>query len=96
MNGRVFEYTGYIESINIKGRDTSTSHQFLFSVMTPDGTKHWPFRLDWDTGPVRYAAMASLLTAAFASDKIVRINTAGPSSGDVPYATEIEVVRDKK
>lgn len=96
MNGGRFEYVGYVESINIKGKDVASSHQFLFSVVNATGDQHWPFRLDWNSGPVRYTAMASLLTSAFATDKMVHINTAGPSTDGVPYASEIEVVRSKK
>ena len=96
MSAGRFEFVGYVESINIKGKDAPSSHQFLFSVVSVSGDQHWPFRLDWNTGPVRYGAMASLLTAAFAADRLVQINIAGPTTDGPPYASEIEVVRSKK
>jgi hypothetical protein len=95
MNGSAFQYTGYVESINIKGVGPN-SDQFLFSLISLDGSKHWSFVLDAASEPQRYAAMASLLTAAFAGDKIVSLNTSTLSSqarGGVAIACEIQVVR---
>jgi len=93
MNGSTFEYTGYIESINVKGAGP-TSHQFLFSVVSAKGDKHWSFLLDTESVPLRYGAMASLLAAAYAGGKVVRVNTA-PHVGGPAFAAEIEVVRDE-
>ena len=92
MNSRTFEHTGYVESINIKGAGPSSSHQFLFSLVTAKGDQHWSFLLDTESAPLRYMAMASLLSAAYAGGKLVRINTA-PHVGGLPYAAEIEVAR---
>ena len=91
MNGRTFEYTGYVESINVKGAGKN-SHQFLFSVVSPKGDDHRPFLLDTESAPLRYTAMVSLLTTAYAAGKMIRINTA--PHADVPFAAEIEVVRE--
>ena len=60
MNADEFDYTGYIESINIKGAGPN-SHQFLFSLINPKGDKHWTFLLDQVSEPLRYTAMASLV-----------------------------------
>ena len=95
MNGRSFEYEGYVESINIKGSGEASSHQFLFSLISPKGDRHWSFLLDVSKAPLRYGAMSSLLIAAFAGNQIVKMNTA-PGIGGLPYATEIEVVRKSK
>jgi hypothetical protein len=89
MNGKTWQYSGYVESINIKGQSTS-GNQFLFSVVTQDGDTHNSFTLD-ASEPSRYAAMASLLTAAFAGGKMVYLNTT--PTGGVPYASEIVVIR---
>ena len=94
MNGRSFEFEGYVESINIKGVGIN-SHQFLFSLVSPKGDKHWSFLLDVESEPSRYTAMVSLLTAAYAGDKLVAVNTT-PHVGGPPYAAEIEVVRRTK
>jgi hypothetical protein len=91
MNGQSFEYTGYVESINIKGVGNN-SHQFLFSLVSVHGDQHWPFLLDHRSEPLRYTAMVSLLTAAYAGNKIVKMNTT-PNPGGSPYAAEIEVFR---
>jgi hypothetical protein len=94
MNGSAFQYVGYVESINIKGAGQH-SHQFLFSAINPKGDKHWSFLLDPTSEPLRYTAMASLLTAAFAGDKMVRLNTTSNGPGPA-FASEIEVVRGDK
>ena len=88
-----FEFVGYVESINIKGAGPN-SHQFLFSLVTKDGANHWSFLLDPFSEPLRYTAMAGLLSACFAGDKIVRLNTAPNTGGGPAYAAEIEVVRE--
>lgn len=90
MVGKTWQYSGYVESINIKGVSTSGA-QFLFSVISLDGRNHSSFTLD-DVQPSRYAAMASVLTAAFAAGKVVYLNTT--PTGGVPYASEIEVIRE--
>ncbi len=92
MNGTGFQYTGYVESINIKGVGPR-SNQFLFSVVSLKGDQHWSFVLDAASEPPRYAAMASFLTAAFAGGKVVSLNTTIPPGGGVPFASEIQVVR---
>jgi hypothetical protein len=89
-----FEYVGYVESINIKGVGPN-SHQFLFSLVTAKGDKHWSFKLDVGTEPLRYTAMASLLSAAYAENKLVRLNKAPQGDGPA-FAAEIEVVRSEK
>jgi hypothetical protein len=76
MTGTVWEYSGYVEGINIKGTQGS-GDQFLFSVITQDGARHESFRSD-DRQPQRYAAMASLLAAAFAAGHVIYLNTAPP------------------
>jgi hypothetical protein len=88
-----FEFVGYVESINIKGVGPN-SHQFLFSLVTKNGANHWSFLLDPFSEPPRYAAMAGLLSACFAGDKIVRLNTTPNTGGGPAYAAEIEVVRE--
>ena len=87
-----FEFEGYVESINIKGAGPN-SHQFLFSLVAPKGNSHWSFLLDPFSEPPRYAAMANLLSACFATDKLVRLNTAPNAGGGPAFAAEIEVVR---
>ena len=94
MNGSAFEFTGRVESINIKGAGPN-SNQCLFSLISPGGKQHWSFLLDPVSEPARYGAMVSLLAAAWSADKIVSLNTA-PNSGGPAYAAEIEVVRSKK
>lgn len=94
MNGRPFEYEGYVESINIKGAGKN-SHQFLFSLVTTKGDKHWSFLLETLSEPQRYAAMASLLAAAYAGGNVVKLNTTPQGSGPA-IAAEIEVVRGTK
>ena len=88
--GRAFEYTGYVESINIKGVGAN-SHQFLFSLVDPK-VEYWPFLLDVASEPLRYTAMANLVIAAHAANRNVRINTVKNADGP-RYATEIEIVR---
>ena len=88
-----FEFAGFVESINIKGAGPN-SNQFLFSLVTKNGDKHWSFLLDPVSEPARYTAMASLLTACFAGDKMVHLNTAPNTGGGPAYAAEIEVVRE--
>ena len=87
-----FEFEGFVETINIKGVGPN-SNQFLFSLVTKNGDKHQSYVLDSFSEPGRYAAMASLLTACFAGDKVVRLNTT-PNPGGVAFAAEIEVVRE--
>ncbi len=82
-----FEFVGKVESINIKGDGTS-SHQFLFSLINKKG-EHRSFLLD-QSEPLRFSAMASLLTAAFAAEKKVSIRTAANASGPA-FAGELEV-----
>lgn len=88
-----FAYEGYVESINVKGAGPN-SNQFLFSLITAKGDKHWSFLLDPVSEPARYAAMASLLSACYAGDKIVRLNTTPNPGGGPAYGSEIEVVRE--
>jgi hypothetical protein len=66
----------------------------LFSVINPAG-QHWSFELDTVGAPLRYTAMASLLTAAYSGNKTIMINTT-PNPGGVAYASEIQVVRESK
>ena len=93
MNGSAFDYTGYVESINIKGIGSGASHQFLFSVVNSGG--HQSFLLD-TSAPSRYGAMVSVLTAAYASGNIVQLNTTPNSGGGQPFASEIQVNRASK
>jgi hypothetical protein len=93
MNASGFAYEGYVESINIKGAGPN-SHQFLFSLVTAKGDQHWSFLLDPVSEPPRYTAMASLLSACYAGDKIVRLNTTPNPGGGPAYGSEIEVVRE--
>lgn len=93
MNGRSFEWTGYVESINVKGVKQN-SHQFLFSVVSDAGDAHRSFLLDTAAEPARYTAMVSVLTAAYVADRMVGINTA-PDIHEPRYAAEIEVVRGR-
>lgn len=90
MNGSAFEFTGFIESINIKGVG-ATGDQFLFSLISPKGDKHWSFLLD-PSEPTRFSAMASLISVAYGTNKIVRLNTS-VNAGGPSFASEIEVVR---
>ncbi|MGD9830721.1 MAG: hypothetical protein AB7U66_18520, partial [Hyphomicrobiaceae bacterium] len=64
MNGRSFEYTGFVESLNIKGAGPASSHQVLFSLISEDGKAHWSFRID-TSAPARCQTMTSLLAAAY-------------------------------
>ena len=84
-----FEYVGYVESINIKGVGPN-SNQCLFAIVSKNGDKHQSFLLDPFSEPTRYTAMASLLSAAYAGQKMVRVNTA-PNPGGPAFAGEIEV-----
>ena len=85
-----FEFAGYVESINIKGVGPN-SNQFLFSLVTKNGNQHQSFLLDPFSEPTRYAAMAGLLSAAYAGEKFVQMNTAPNSGGGPAFAAEIEV-----
>jgi len=89
MSGKTWQFSDYVESINIKGLSTS-GDQFLFSVISENGSSHNSFTLD-PAEPSRFAAMASLLTAAFAGGKVVHLNTT--ATGGVPFTSEIAVVR---
>jgi hypothetical protein len=89
MIGKTWQYSGYVKSISIKGVATSGA-QFLFSVISLSGRDHASFTRD-DAQPSRYAAMASLLTAAFAAGKVIYLNTT--PTGGVPFAAEIQVRR---
>lgn len=91
MNGRSFEYTGFVESLNIKGGGPEASHQVLFSLVSQNGKEHWPFRLD-TSAPARCQTMTSLLAAAYAAGAVVQLNTA-PGTATVPFAAELEVRR---
>jgi hypothetical protein len=86
-----FAYVGFVENINIKGVGPN-SNQFLFALVWKTG--HQSFVLDPFSEPHRYTAMASLITAAWAADKEVRVNTS-PNPGGVAFASEIEVVREQ-
>jgi hypothetical protein len=89
MGAGGFEFVGYVESINIKGVGPN-SNQCLFAIVSKNGDKHQSFLLDPTTEPTRYAAMAALLSAAYAGGKTVRLNTT-PNPGGPAYAAEIEV-----
>jgi hypothetical protein len=93
MNDNTFEYTGYVEVINIKGVGPG-SHEFLFRIANSTGDKRWLFALDHVSEPLRYTAMVNLLTAVYASNTMVALNTA-PNPGGQPFAAEIEVVRSR-
>jgi len=77
---KVWQYFGYLESINIKGVGESDA-QFLFAIISPDGKNHWSFTLD-SSNEARYGAMASLLIAARSAGKIVYLNTTTTDSGE--------------
>ena len=89
MGAGGFEFVGYVESINIKGVGPN-SNQCLFAIVSKNGDKHQSFLLDSTTEPARYTAMAGLLSAAYAGEKMVRVNTA-PDPGGPAIAAEIEV-----
>jgi hypothetical protein len=90
MNGSAFQYVGYVKSINIKGVGPG-SHQFLFCIVSQNGDKRWSFLLDVASEPLRFTAMANLLSIACAVDRVVRVN-ATPNSAGPAFASEIEVV----
>lgn len=91
MNGNSFKYSGYVESLNVKG-DGPNSHQCLFALVSKDGKKHWSFLLDPNPPTERNVVMANLLIAAWANGKPVKLNS--KANGGAPeIATEIEVER---
>jgi hypothetical protein len=62
-------------------------------LVTKNGNTHQSYLLDPFSEPSRYTAMASLLSACFGGDKVVRLNTT-PNPGGPAFAAEIEVVRE--
>jgi hypothetical protein len=59
--------------------------------VSKNGDKHQSFLLDPSSEPTRYTAMAGLLSAAYAGEKFVRLNTAPNPGGGPAFAAEIEV-----
>ncbi|MFN0192561.1 MAG: hypothetical protein ACKVP5_11400 [Aestuariivirga sp.] len=82
-----FEFTGRVEGININGTDAPGS-QFLFSLVNKKG-EHRSYTLD-ASNAARFSAMACLISAAYAKDAKVHVNSA-PSAGPTLFAGEIEV-----
>ncbi len=82
-----FEFTGRVESINVKGAGVN-SNQFLFSLVNKKG-EHHSYLLD-SSEQLRFSAMASLLTSAFATGVRVKIRTA-PNANGPGYGGELEV-----
>lgn len=82
-----FDFVGKVESVNIK-LDGTSSHQFLFNLINKKGEGR-SFLLD-ASEPLRFSAMASLLTAAFVAKKKVSVRTVANASG-LAFAGELEV-----
>lgn len=83
-----FEFTGRVESINVKGDGPATSHQCLFALVNGKG-EHHPYLLD-RTDASRYSAMLSVLTAAYARG--AKVSIAAKPNGDAPrIAIELEI-----
>jgi hypothetical protein len=82
-----FEFVGRVESINVKGVGVN-SNQFLFSLIDKKGA-HKSYLLD-PSEPLRFSAMANLLTAASTSGAKVKIRSA-LNPGGPNFAGELEI-----
>ncbi len=89
MNGQAEKFTGYVESLNIKGEGPN-SHQCLFAIAAKSG-EHKPFLLDTDAEQSRYLAMVSLLATAYTSTSKVQVTPSSRQNNGVHYVTEIEL-----
>ncbi len=85
-----FEFTGKVESLNVKGDGPATSHQCLFSLAHGKG-EHHAYLLD-RSDMSRYLAMLSVLTTAYAQGAKVAIN-ARDNGGAPRIAIELEIRR---
>lgn len=89
MNGQAEKFTGYIESLNVKGAGPN-SHQCLFAVVRKSGD-HRPFLIDTDAEQSRYLAMVSLLATAYTSNSKVQVTPSSRQNNGVPHVNEIEL-----
>ena len=82
-----FEFTGKVDSINIRGTGSGNS-QFQFSLVDKKGANR-PYLLN-PSDPLCFQAMAGLLIAASTSGAKVKIRSV-PSASGPNYASELEV-----
>lgn len=89
MNGGTGQFTGVVDSINVKG-DGGGSAQLLFALRADNGDKK-PLVVLSDSDPRTFAAMATVLTAAMQSGLTVQATYRSTRPTD--RAIEIEIRR---
>ncbi len=81
------EFSGRVESINVKGTGTN-ANQFNFSLIGKKGA-HKSYSLD-PADPVRFSTMANILVAASSSGAKIKIRSV-PNANGPSFASELEV-----
>lgn len=87
VSGNKFEFTGRIDTINVKGSGVNGNH-FQFSLIDKKGAQK-SYLLD-PAEPLHFATMANLLTAATGAGAKVKIRSVLNPDGS-SFASELEV-----
>lgn len=82
-----FEFSGRVDSINVKGTGAN-ANQFQFSLIGKKGVQKSYF-LD-PAEPVRFSAMANILVAASSSGAKIKVHSV-PNANGSSFANELEV-----
>ena len=82
-----FEFSGRVESINVKG-DGASGSQCVVNLTNKKG-QHRSFRLD-PADALHFSTMANLIFVAFSAGRKVNLRTA-PNADGSGYVSEVEV-----